>query len=136
GLSQRHDKNTYSIQLMIDDVNAVIEHYRTSPNQKVFLFGHSWGAMLAAGYINLYPERVAGAIFAEAGGLNKKLWEEYGENSRRVKLFSEATNDILYYDRPLTGKENQREMLDYKIGIASRSAYAKDNHEGIEGPSP
>ncbi|UNY98546.1 alpha/beta hydrolase [Zhouia spongiae] len=136
GLSQRHHKNTYSIRLMIDDVHAVIEHYRTSPNQKVFLFGHSWGAMLAAGYINLHPDRIDGAILAEAGGLNKKLWEEYSENSRRVKLFSEATNDILYYDQFLTGKENEHEILDYKLGIASSFTYAKGNDEGIEGPSP
>lgn len=136
GLSQRHDKSIYSIPLMIDDLNAVIEHYRTSPNQKVFLFGHSWGAMLATGYINVYPERVDGAILAEPGGLNKKLWEEYSQNSRRVKLFSEATNDILYYDQFLTGKENQHEILDYKVGIASSYTYANGNDEGIEGPSP
>ena len=46
GLSKRHDKNSYSLQLILDDLNAVIEHYKTAPNQKVFLFGHSWGGML------------------------------------------------------------------------------------------
>lgn len=136
GLSQRHDKNTYSIPLMIDDVNAVIEYYKTSSEQKVFLFGHSWGAMLAAAYINAYPSHVDGAILAEAGGLNKKLWEEYSENSRRIKLFSETTNDILYYDQFLTGKKNQHAILDYKLAIASSYTYAKSNDEGIEGPSP
>lgn len=136
GLSKRHDKNTYSIQLYLDDLTAVIEHYRTSPNQKIFLFGHSWGAMLAAAYINAYPDRINGAIFAEAGGFNKQLLDEYGEASRKLNLFSEITNDVLYYDQFLTGRENEHEVLDYKISIASSFSYEAGNDEGIEGPSP
>ncbi|MDX1349661.1 MAG: alpha/beta hydrolase [Putridiphycobacter sp.] len=136
GLSQRHDKNTYSIQLYLDDLTAVIEHYRTFPSQKVFLFGHSWGAMLTAAYINAYPDRIDGAIFAEAGGFNKQLLDEYGEASRKLNLFSEITNDVLYYDQFLTGRENEHEILDYKLAIASSFSYAEGNDEGIEGPSP
>lgn len=136
GLSQRHDKSTYSIQLYLDDLTAVIEHYRTSSNQKVFLFGHSWGAMLAAAYINVYPDRINGAIFAEAGGFNKQLLDEYGEASRKFNLFSEITNDVLYYDQFLTGRENEHQILDYKLSIASSFSYAEGNDEGIEGPSP
>lgn len=136
GLSERHEKNTYSIQLYLDDLTAVIEHYRTSLNQKVFLFGHSWGAMIAAAYINKYPNRINGAIFAEAGGFNKQLLDEYGEASRKLNLFSEITNDVLYYDQFLTGRENEHEILDYKMAIASSFSYAEGNDEGIEGPSP
>jgi proline iminopeptidase len=136
GLSQRHDKVTYSIQLYLDDLTAVIEHYRTSSNQKVFLFGHSWGAMLTAAYINAYPDRIDGAIFVEAGGFNKQLLDEYGAASRKLNLFSEITNDVLYYDQFLTGRENEHEILDYKMAIASSFSYAQGNDEGIEGPSP
>ena len=136
GLSKRHDKSTYSIQLYLDDLSAVIEYYRTSPAQKIFLFGHSWGAMLTAAYINTYPNRIAGAIFAEAGGFNKQLLDEYGEVSRKLNLFSEITNDVMYYDQFITGRENEHEILDYKLGIASSFSYAEGNDEGIEGPSP
>lgn len=136
GLSQRHAKGDYSIQLYLDDLSGIIEHYRTSANQKVFLFGHSWGAMLAAAYINSYPDKIDGAIFAEAGGFNKQLLDEYGEASRKLNLFSEVTNDVLYYDQFLTGRENEHEILDYKMGIASSYSYADGNDEGIEGPSP
>lgn len=136
GLSKRHGKNTYSIQLYLDDLTAVIEHYKTSSNQKVFLFGHSWGAMLAAAYINKYPSKIDGAIFAEAGGFNKQLLDEYGQSSRKLNLFSETTNDVIYYDQFLTGRQNQHEILDYKMAIASSFSYAKGNDEGIEGPSP
>lgn len=136
GLSKRHDKNTYSIQLVLDDLTEVIKHYKTSPNQKVFLFGHSWGAMLGTAYVNAYPERIDGLILAEPGGLNKKLLDEYGETSRQINLFSETTNNLFYIDQFLTGKENQHEILDYKMGVSTSFSYAKGNDEGIEGPSP
>ncbi len=134
GLSKRQGKDTYSIQLMLDDLTAVIQYYRTSPSQKVFLFGHSWCAMLTAAYINAYPNRIDGAIFAEPGGFTKELLDEYGAMSRKLALFSEATNDLLYADQFLTGKENQHEILDYKFGISSSFSYAKGNAEGEKGP--
>lgn len=136
GLSKRHHKDSYTIQLMLDDLAAVIQHYRRTPHQKLMLFGHSWGAMLAAAYINAYPNRVNGAIFAEPGGFNKKLLDDYGEQSRKLQLFDETTNDVLYYDQFLTAKENEHAVLDYRMAIASSYSYAKGNTEGVEGPSP
>ncbi|TDO98397.1 alpha/beta fold hydrolase [Flavobacterium sp. 245] len=136
GLSKRHDKKSYSIQLVLDDLTEVIKHYRTSPEQKVFLFGHSWGAMLGTAYVNSYPDKINGLILAEPGGLNKKLLDEYGEMSRKIEIFSEVTSNLLYVDQFLTGKENQHEILDYKFGIATSFSYAKGNKEGIPGPSP
>lgn len=136
GLSQRFEEHTYSIQLMLDDLNAVIHHYRTTDEQPIFLFGHSWGAMLAAAYINTYPDRIAGVVFAEAGGFNKQLLDEYGAMSRKLTVLSEATNDIFFYDQFLTGKENEHEILDYKLALQSPYSYAEGNDEGVEGPSP
>lgn len=136
GLSRRHSKDSYSIQLMLDDLTAVIQHYRSSPSQKVFLFGHSWGAMLATAYINKYPAAVNGVVLAEPGGLNKDDLEIYSEKSRRLKLFDEVTNDALYPDQILNGKENDHAVLDYKLALASPYTYAKNNEEGIEGSSP
>lgn len=134
GLSQRHNKGDFSIQIYLDDLSAVIEHYRTSPGQKVFLFGHSWGAMLTAAYINKYPDRIDGAIFAEPGGLNKALLDEYAATSRKLELFSEATNDVLYSEQFLSG--NDHSTLDYKVGLQSPFSYVAGNKEGKEGPSP
>ncbi len=136
GLSKRHKKNSYSIQLMIDDLSAVIEHYRTSPNQKIFLIGHSWGGMLATAFVNQYPNKVAGLVLAEAGGLTYDDFTKYGESSKKLNLFSETTNDVIYVDQFFTGSENQHELLDYKLNIRSSFSYAEGNDEGIEGPSP
>jgi len=134
GLSQRHNKDNYTIQSYLDDLAAVIEHYRTSPSQKVFLLGHSWGAMLTSAYINKYPERIAGAIFAEPGGLSKTLLDDYGATSRKLELFAEATNDVLYSEQFIS--RNEHSILDYKLGLQSPFSYVTGNNEGIEGASP
>lgn len=136
GLSKRHPKNSYSIQLMFADLSAVIQFYHSSPSQKVFLFGHSWGAILAAGYVNSYPSSVDGVIFAEPGGFTWESLEEYGVRTRRLEVISEITSDVLYPDQFLTGRENDHTILDYKLGISSPFTYAQGNAEGIEGPSP
>ncbi|OBX21359.1 proline iminopeptidase [Gelidibacter algens] len=136
GLSKRHDKNSYTIQMMIDDLGAVIEYYKTSPTQKVFLIGHSWGAMLSTAYVNQNPSNITGLILAEAGGLNYDDFTTYGESSKKLNLFSETTNNVLYIDQFFTGKENQHEILDYKLNIRSAFSFAPGNEEGIEGPSP
>lgn len=136
GLSKRHNKNSYSIQLLLDDLNSVIEYYKTSPNQKTFLFGHSWGGILASAFINKYPTKITGAILAEAGGLTWDDTKEYIERTKKLELFSEATNDAIYLDQFFTGRENQHEILDYKVAIQSSFSYANGNVEGIEGPSP
>lgn len=136
GLSQRHKKNTYSLQLMFDDLAAVIAHYRTTPEQKIFLFGHSWGAMLAAGYINKYPDRISGAIFAEPGGFTWEDVEAYGAKSKKIKFFAEATNDVLYADQFFTAAPNEHEVFDYKLALSSSYSYAPGNDEGIEAASP
>lgn len=136
GLSQRHKKSEYTIDIMFDDLHAVIEHYRTSSTQNVFLFGHSWGAILAAGYINKYPEQITGAIFAEPGGFTWDRLQEYGEHSRKLDFFAEGTNDVLYTDQFITGRENDHEKLDYKLILSTTYSYAPGNDEGIEGPSP
>ena len=136
GLSKRHKKESFTIQQMFDDLSAVIQHYRTSPTQKIFLFGHSWGAILAAGYINQNPSKISGVIFAEPGGFTWGNLQQYGERTRKLKLFAETTSDALYIDQFLTGKENEHEILDYKLNVSSSFTYQKGNTEGIEGASP
>lgn len=136
GLSQRHDQDTYTIQLMLDDLTAVVDHYKTSAHQKVFLLGHSWGGMLATAYINAYPDKIDGAILAEPGGFTFAQMKEYLGRSQRYSPFSETLNDAVYLDQFLTGRANDHEMLDYKFELW---ASAEDNGSspiGNEGPLP
>ena len=88
GLSQRVDASDFEdVQIMIDDLDALIHHFRMSEDQKVFLVGHSWGAMLATGYINQHPEKVDGAVLAEPGGFTWDQVEEYLSQSNHIDFF-------------------------------------------------
>jgi proline iminopeptidase len=121
GLSQRFPKSVYNLQLAYDDLAGVIAHYKTSPNQKVFLLGHSWGAMLATAYINKYPTAVNGAILAEPGGFKWNDVEDYITRLQKLNLFSEHLNDVVYIDQFLTGKKDEHAILDYKFLLSSEA---------------
>lgn len=133
GLSQRFPKSAYtSMQVLYDELSGVIAHYRTSPQQKVFLLGHSWGAMLATAYINAYPAAVDGAILGEPGGF---VWQDvldYVGRSRDFKYLSEGLNDAVFSDQLLTGQEDEHEILDYKLDLLTAVGDAKDSPTGNE----
>ena len=131
GLSQRLDKNGYSaIQVYIDELDGVINHYRQNSSQKVILAGHSWGAMLATAYINQKPTDIAGVILAEPGGFTWEQTETYINKSRELKLFAESTNDFVYQDQFITGSDHN--TLDYKMALS----VAGDVNTGDISPPP
>lgn len=122
GLSQRFPKSSYtSVQILTDEVDGVIAHYRTSPTQKVFLLGHSWGAMLATAYVNEHLTAIDGLILGEPGGL---VWQDvldYVGRVRDYKLTSEPLNDVTYPDQFLTGSADEHVILDYKFALMGGS---------------
>ena len=134
GLSQRHDADIYTTQLYLDDLDAVIEHYKQTENQKVILFGHSFGAMLAAGYIDQHPEKVRGVIMVEPGGFTWDQTEEYIARSQDLNLFTETTNDYVYLDQFITADEHN--SLDYKMSLNFAADIAENNMSGNTGPFP
>lgn len=135
GLSRRHNKDIYNtMQLFIDELDAVIRHYRRQPDQKVILLGQSWGAMLATAYVNEYPGAVSGLILSEPGGLTWHDAEEYIKRCRNLDVFDEASNDYLYLDQILTGSDHNK--LDYKAALQSAADFAKGNKLGNPGPYP
>jgi len=134
GLSQRFPKSLYSslgmgaLDLIYDELSGVIAHYRTHPNQKVFLLGHSWGAMLATAYAGKYPNAIQGLTIQEPGGLK---WDDvisFINNSQSFSMTGELSNNVTYLDQFITGKESQHEILDYKRAMmASRNDITGDN---------
>jgi len=118
GLSQRIDASEYTnVQVFIDELDGVINHYRQQNDQKIILAGHSWGAMLATGYIDQNPSTIAGVILTEPGGF---IWDQtidYIERSRKLKLFDELVNDFVYQDQIITGADHN--TLDYKMGLST-----------------
>lgn len=130
GLSRRESKSSYSREVMLDDLNAVITHYRSSPQQKIILLGHSWGAILATAYINQYPNAIYRAILAEPGGFTWKDIKDYVGRCQRYGLTSETLNDVAYVDQFITGKESEQEMLDYKFSLLTTTDAAGDSPIG------
>ena len=134
GLSKRHNKETYkTVQLFIDDLDAVIKYYR-QPGQKVVLMGLSWGAMLATAYVNQYPAEISGVILMEPGGLTWSDTETYIKRWTSLELFDETSNDYVYLDQIVTGDDHN--TLDYKFAVRSSADFAKGNKLGIAGPTP
>jgi proline iminopeptidase len=134
GLSQRFPKKSYTsiglgtLEVMYDELSGVIAHYRTSPDQKVILLGHSWGGILATGYAGKYPDAIQGLVVCEPGGLKYDDILDYVSESRSFKLWSELLNDATYLDQFMSGKEDQHEILDYKLALlASKNEITGDD---------
>jgi proline iminopeptidase len=135
GLSQRFSQKSYTslgigaLNLMYDDLSGVIAHYRTSRKQKVFLIGHSWGGMLATGYAARHPDAVQGLVVCEPGGLKWDDVAEYVTKPLSFNLWGEAFSDAAYIDQFLSGKEDQHEVLDYKLTLlASKNEITGDDY--------
>ncbi|WP_373552587.1 alpha/beta fold hydrolase [Haliscomenobacter sp.] len=139
GLSQRVSRSQFegadAIQLMIDDLDQLIGHFKKSPSQKVFLMGHSWGAMLATAYLNQNPQAISGAVLAEPGGFTWTQTTEYLSRSNKIKLFSEALNDAVYPEQIFSGRA-EHEILDYKASFFASFENAPGNTIGNAGPYP
>ncbi len=136
GLSQRLDASDFDdVQIMIDDLDALITHFRQSDEQKVFLVGHSWGAMLATGYINQFSEKIDGTVLAEPGGFTWPQVEDYLSRSNKIKFFSEALNDALFPEQIFAGRD-EHEILDYKAAYFFTFENAPGNTIGNAGPYP
>lgn len=125
GLSQRFPQRSYTVlgeqalDLMYDELSGVIAYYRTSPNQKVFLMGHSWGGILASGYAGRHPDAIQGLVVCEPGGLKWEDIMDYMKESRSFGLWGELLNDVTYLDQFITGREDEHEILDYKAAMLS-----------------
>ncbi|HEX6226305.1 MAG TPA: alpha/beta hydrolase [Chryseolinea sp.] len=137
GLSERFPYSSYTMQVLYDDLAAVIAHYQTSPSQPVFLLGHSWGAMLASAYINEYPAApISGLILGEPGGLKWADVEDYLSRSLDFRLLGEGLNDAVYHDQILTGRKNDHAILDYKFDLRIAADEGADSPTGNEGRLP
>jgi proline iminopeptidase len=137
GLSQRFPKKSYtSMQVLYDELTGVIAHYRKSQSQKVFVLGHSWGAMLASGYINEYPKAINGVILGEPGGLKWADIADYFSRLFAYKITGETSNDVTSQDQFITGKEDEHAILDYKYTLLAGAEETGESPVGNEGKLP
>jgi proline iminopeptidase len=77
GLSPRVPDDQLNIDQFVEDLHGIVA--ATSPHGPVRLIGHSWGAMLAAAYLDKYPETVSHAVLAEPDFLTAEQGNQWYE---------------------------------------------------------
>jgi proline iminopeptidase len=82
GLSERVTDERLGLDAFYGDLDAVVDRY--GAGRPVRLIGHSWGAMLASGYLGQHPEKVRQVVLAEPGMLT----------SETAKILMAETNDM------------------------------------------
>lgn len=130
GLSRRHGPEVFTLDTYYEDLRQVIAHYRSSEAQKVFLMGHSWGAMYATGYTNRYPTEIDGMVLSEPGGFTLEDMQAYVSRAFAIKPLAESINDVVWADQLIAGKSH--EELDYEFAMFATS----DGNTGNIGQLP
>lgn len=78
GLSPRVHPDALTIDQAIDDLESIVDFY--SPQQKVFLIGHSWGGLLASHYVARHPGKVEKLALLEPEFLTADAASQYFKN--------------------------------------------------------
>lgn len=90
GLSARVDASQLGLDAQYGDLDAVVARF--AGGARVHLVGHSWGAMLAAGWAARHPDRVAGLVLAEPGLLTDEAGEALLEKADGLKPHASLKN--------------------------------------------
>ena len=94
GLSPRVDKAQLTLSSSLDDLHQLVSHY--GRNGPVKLIGHSWGGMLAMGYLGQHPERVTHAVVVEPGMLNTVAAQEFVARLKASQSWRDALPMVKY----------------------------------------
>ncbi|MGR3661868.1 MAG: alpha/beta fold hydrolase [Paracoccaceae bacterium] len=78
GLSSRKFDGVLDLQIFFDDLDAFVDHFGNG--KKVTLLGHSWGAMMASGYVGIHPEKIDKIVMIEPGILRPDLSQSFFES--------------------------------------------------------
>jgi proline iminopeptidase len=112
GLSPRVASEELTLEQNVADLAAIIDYF--SPHQPVRLVGHSWGAMLAAAYIDQQPQRVSHAVLAEPGMLNPEAAVAFVDTMRTFQSFWDNFVALGYIIRyPFIEKKDGHEGFDF-----------------------
>ncbi len=81
GLSPRVPEDQLDLEHSVEDLHAIVGS--VSPHAPVRLVGHSFGAMLAAAYLDRHPEHVSHAVLAEPAFLTPEGGDQWLSAIRR-----------------------------------------------------
>ena len=133
GLSERINKSEISYGSMIEEIDAIKAIY--APNEKITLFGHSFGAMYSVNYAARYPDQVDQLILAEPGGLTGDLMKTGLDEGFKLNFLDEQITQAYWQNDFLSAKGH--EELDYKtimLMFGNTNRYFCDNNNKPEWP--
>jgi proline iminopeptidase len=84
GLSPRVDAEELTVENYFKDLDNLIDYFADTSG--VYVIGHSWGAMLATGYIGKYPDKIKKAVLAEPGFLTPDFGKELQEKTNDFSM--------------------------------------------------
>lgn len=131
GLSERFDASIYTLELYLEDLRLVIEHYTTTPGQPFVFIGQSWGAMYATSFINEYGDyggRVKGAVFTEPGAFTKAQLDAFMKRfMAAISLTGEQFNDGAWSRQFMSAADHAR--ADYLNLVMSFRGPPSERHD-------
>ena len=112
GLSPRVNKEALTLDSSLDDLAAVVSHYRGQ--RQIKLIGHSWGAMLVVGYLGRHPEWVSHAVIVEPGMLNPRSAKAFVRRFKASQSWWDAVALAKYVVlSPFVSNQDGHERFDY-----------------------
>jgi proline iminopeptidase len=83
GCGRSERRGPYTIGRYVEDLDAI---RRDLGEDRIALFGHSWGATLALRYALTHPDHVEKLIYVSGTGIDpRSTWrEEFGQNAERL----------------------------------------------------
>ncbi len=110
GLSQRHDPADIDLDIYLEDLRLVIEHF--APARPFVVIGQSWGAMYATAFINTYGDydgRFRGAVYTEPGAFtDEQLAVFISRLQGSIGLTSEQLNDVFWSSQFVSKEDHER----------------------------
>lgn len=110
GLSERIDKEEYTVDSIVEEIDALKELY--APDQSITLMGHSFGGMYSALYMSRHPSWVRQAVLLEPGGLNGHIFGDTFSDIVQINLFEDGMNQMFWQNEVLSPEDH--EELDYR----------------------
>ena len=115
-----------NIKRAVEDIEELRKHEKLD---KLTIFGHSWGGLLAMFYASEYPTRIENLILVGAGGVTPESFK-YLEANVRSRLSPTDLDAIKFWSEPLRVSKNP-ERAAYERNRAAFPAYVFDRKNAL-----
>ncbi len=123
-------QDNLSLRIVVDDLEALRIHLKLD---RLLLFGHSWGGMLAMAYAAKYPQRVDRLILVGPGGPTLEFLDWFSDNIT-ARMRPEDIAAVDYWEAAAKrGVAPDKVMLE--IVRAMMPAYFFDRAKGVTAAS-